>query len=379
MAIQNFPLTSANIGLYTATLKINSSSGQCRFVFSGTYTGVTGTVMVSYTGAAGSYVPIQSLREDINGTFNNTVGASNFSVLFNTGGWLYVWFDLTAIASGTLNLGIDPAANAGLPLGGQTVNLTTVQSLITSTSSAAFEVGPNGATNPAFKIDCSAGSAATGLNLAAAAAASGFAVSVLSSGTNENLTIDAKGSGTISLGSVSTGAIVLGQSATVAGTVTVTSASANALTVGLNGATNPAIEVDASTSSSATGLKLKSAAAAGGFAISVISSGTNENGKLDAKGSGSFTINGTATGNVILGGGGGIIVCPGTLTGGGLLTNAIQLGTSGPLIYSGSGAPTISAAVKGSLYLRSDGSSTSTRMYVAEDTAGTWAGVTTSA
>ena len=120
-------------------------------------------------------------------------------------------------------------------------------------------------------------------------------------------------------------------------------------------------------------------AAAGGVAAAAISSGTNENLTINAKGSGTITIGGTSTGNVLLGGGGGRVVVPGTLTAGGLLTCAVQVATSGPLIYSGSGAPTISAAVQGSIYLRSDGSSTTTRMYVATNTAGTWTPVTTSA
>lgn len=45
-------------------------------------------------------------------------------------------------------------------------------------------------------------------------------------------------------------------------------------------------------------------------------------------------------------------------------------------IYFGSGAPTI-VAPKGSLYLRTDGSSTSTRLYVASVNDGTWVAVTT--
>lgn len=45
-------------------------------------------------------------------------------------------------------------------------------------------------------------------------------------------------------------------------------------------------------------------------------------------------------------------------------------------IFFGSGVPTISAA-KGSLYLRSDGNSTSTRMYVNTDGGTTWTAVTT--
>jgi hypothetical protein len=44
-------------------------------------------------------------------------------------------------------------------------------------------------------------------------------------------------------------------------------------------------------------------------------------------------------------------------------------------IYVGSGAPTVAAA-KGSIYLRSDGSSTSTRLYVS-DGGTTWIAVTT--
>lgn len=80
----------------------------------------------------------------------------------------------------------------------------------------------------------------------------------------------------------------------------VTSASANALAAGLAGSTNPAFNVDASTASSATGWNIKSAAAAGGVALSVLSSGTNENGNIDAKGSGTLTLNGTATGGISL-------------------------------------------------------------------------------
>ncbi len=82
---------------------------------------------------------------------------------------------------------------------------------------------------------------------------------------------------------------------------TVTSSSATAIVVGPNGATNPTFVVDASTASAATGLKVKSAAAAGGLALSTVSSGTNENLTIDAKGSGTVTINGTATGGITLG------------------------------------------------------------------------------
>ena len=60
---------------------------------------------------------------------------------------------------------------------------------------------------------------------------------------------------------------------------------------------------------------------------------------------------------------------------------AIRIGTGalGVLgIYFGSGAPTFSAP-QGSLYLRTDGSSTSTRSYIATNGAGTWTAHTTAA
>lgn len=52
--------------------------------------------------------------------------------------------------------------------------------------------------------------------------------------------------------------------------------------------------------------------------------------------------------------------------------------TTGPSITYGSGAPSATAA-KGSLYIRTDGSSTSTRLYVNTDAGTTWTNVTTAA
>lgn len=80
----------------------------------------------------------------------------------------------------------------------------------------------------------------------------------------------------------------------------IVSANAFALAVGLTGATNPALQVDASTASSATGIKIKSAAATAGVALSVVSSGTNENLTIDAKGSGTIVIGGSSTGGITL-------------------------------------------------------------------------------
>jgi hypothetical protein len=50
--------------------------------------------------------------------------------------------------------------------------------------------------------------------------------------------------------------------------------------------------------------------------------------------------------------------------------------TTSPGIYSGAGAPTISAA-KGSLYLRTDGTTTNDRAYINTNGSTTWTAITT--
>lgn len=64
---------------------------------------------------------------------------------------------------------------------------------------------------------------------------------------------------------------------------------------------------------------------------------------------------------------------------GGATTDGILLSSTSSFgIFFGSGAPTLSAA-QGSIYLRSDGSSTSTRLYVNTNGSTTWTNVTTAA
>lgn len=82
------------------------------------------------------------------------------------------------------------------------------------------------------------------------------------------------------------------------GALVMTSNSATAFAVGPNGSTNPVLTVAGNVSSAATGVAVTGRAAAAGVDIGVTSSGTNESLRIDAKGSGSVTINGTATGSV---------------------------------------------------------------------------------
>lgn len=63
-------------------------------------------------------------------------------------------------------------------------------------------------------------------------------------------------------------------------------------------------------------------------------------------------------------------------TSGGSTSSSVKLGTDGLGVYTGTGAPTISAA-QGSIYLNKAGNSTSTRLYVNSDGGTTWVAVTT--
>ncbi|MEK7227802.1 MAG: hypothetical protein AAB681_00400, partial [Patescibacteria group bacterium] len=111
----------------------------------------------------------------------------------------------------------------------------------------------------------------------------------------------------------SSGALTLASSGTMVGLVNTgtssnTVSSATALTVAKAG-TDYAFQVDTATASAVTGLKITSAAAAGGLAMAVISTGTNENLTIDAKGSGTISIGGNSTGDVLLAGGAGSTGC----------------------------------------------------------------------
>jgi hypothetical protein len=273
---------------------------------------------------------------------------------------------VAVLSSGTNeNLTIDAKGSGSITLNGTATGgvLLGARSTITSAGAGALTVGPNGITNPTFNVDASTASAATGLNVKGAAAAAGLALSVVSSGAAENLTIDAKGTGTLTLQGTASGAISLARATSITGATTVTSAVANALAVGQAGTTNPALQVDASTASSATGISIKSAAAAAGVAVSVISSGAAENLTIAAKGT-----TGTITFQPAI-----AVPAGGSAAGSVLMSSTAALG-----VYFGSGAPTVSAA-QGSLYIRTDGSSTSTRLYVNTNGAGTWTNVTTAA
>lgn len=201
--------------------------------------------------------------------------------------------DLTVL--GTTNIAnvslVDLSTTGNTTLGNGGADTTT----IVSASATALTVGPNGATNPVLQVDGSTASQATGLKLTGAAAASGFAIAVISSGTDENLTINAKGAGTITLGNVSTGRINVNTSQVI------TTTGANGFIVGANGVTNAVFQVNANAASVATGVRVVGAAAGSGVAIAAISSGTDESITFNAKGAGLVSVGGISTGLVKVG------------------------------------------------------------------------------
>ena len=264
-----------------------------------------------------------------------------------------------AATGGTVNLtAIDSGPNASLQLNAKGTGTVSINSPLTlsgtvavsSTSASAFAVGPIGATNPAFQVDASTASMVAGVKVTGAVTGGTVAIAAIDSGSNTNLSINAKGAGTIAIGNVSTGAVTVtpalnvptslsvngatigGNSLAVNGAAlfngvtthaanllvnaqaVVTSNSALALTVGANGSTNPTLQVDASAASVATGLRVKSQAAGAAVNLAAISSAANESMTIDAKGTGGVNIGSISSGGVALAGGGGGVVVTGALT-----------------------------------------------------------------
>lgn len=92
------------------------------------------------------------------------------------------------------------------------INLTGTQT-ITSASATALTVGRLGATTPVLTVNAATATQVTGISITGAASGNGVAMVVTSSATNESVTFDAKGSGSVTIGSISTGGIFFGGNA----------------------------------------------------------------------------------------------------------------------------------------------------------------------
>lgn len=217
---------------------------------------------------------------------------------------------------------------------------------LTSTSANAIAIGPNGSSNPTFKVNANTASAATGLEVVGAAAAGGLAVKAISSGTNENMTIDAKGSGTVTINGTATGAISLARNTSVTGTFaasgnvaintdkfTVTAASGNTAVAGTLAVTG------AATLSSTLGVTGNVAVNTNKFNVTAASGNTAIAGTLGVTGdvavnTNKFTVT-AASGNTLV---------AGTLD----ITGDVAVATNKLVVTASSGAVVSASSVKSS-------------------------------
>jgi hypothetical protein len=124
---------------------------------------------------------------------------------------------MTAISSdANENFNITAKGTGTLALGSPTT--------ITATTASALAVGRNGGTNPALTVNTATASSVTGLQITSAATGAGVAIAATDSGANTAMTINAKGTGTIGIGTVSTGAITLTRATTASAGLTVNGA-----------------------------------------------------------------------------------------------------------------------------------------------------------
>jgi hypothetical protein len=77
-------------------------------------------------------------------------------------------------------------------------------------NAAAVAIGPNGNTNPAFRVVTNVASAATGLSITGNAAGSGVDLTALSSGTDEDINLNPKGSGGVKVNGTGTSSFGIG-------------------------------------------------------------------------------------------------------------------------------------------------------------------------
>lgn len=223
---------SATTGNLTCTSCVTSSGG-------GAITGtapiaVSAAGVVSITGSAGQVLAGASPAF----TATPTLGASGTlgSLAFGnaTSGTVTLQTVTGALGSVTASLPANTGTIAELNL----AQTFTAAQQISSNSATAFDVGPNGSTNPAFQIDASASSLVAGLKLVGVATAGTVQLLTTDTGASTNLDIEAKGAGVITLAATSSGGVainhLLNMSAATAGQIQFPSsqnASANANTL----------------------------------------------------------------------------------------------------------------------------------------------------
>lgn len=205
----------------TFTGTLSGSVGSFSSTLGAAATTITSTSATSLTvGPAGATNPVLQIDSST---------ASQASGLKVTGATSAGTVAAAVISSGAnANLSINAKGSGTISIAGTSTGAITLgratgisgAATVTSTSASSLAVGANGATNPAFQVDSSTASQVAGLKITGATSAGTVAAAVVSSGTNTSLSIDAKGSGTITVGGTSTGAITLTRATTMSNALT---------------------------------------------------------------------------------------------------------------------------------------------------------------
>ncbi len=201
------PVVANNLACFSGTTGLLKDCGSAAGI-----TALTGDVTASGSGSVAA-----TLATAQPGAHTWALGQT-FSSAMTYGG---VTLSNAVTGTGNMVLSAGPTFTGAITasIGNFSSTLTSAAHTVTSASASAFTVGLNG-TNPAFQVDASAGSQATGIKVTGFAAAGGVAIAPISSGSNENIVINALGSGQIIFANTSSGIITLTRATTLSGALT---------------------------------------------------------------------------------------------------------------------------------------------------------------
>lgn len=207
-------------------------------VLAGQASTATGVQIGSATSAANCVATVYSSNATAfqvgpNGSTNptfvvNSATASAATGLKVTGAAATGGVAMQVISSSTVEaLTIDAKAGAAITLGGAAASATGVNigsatsaanvvATVYSSNATAFQVGPNGSTNPSFLVNTNTASAATGVKITSAAAGAGVLLAAISSSTVESIKVDGKSTGGVYLNRVALQSLVTGVTLTSA-------------------------------------------------------------------------------------------------------------------------------------------------------------------
>jgi len=222
---------------------------------------------------------------DANSFMKFNVAGSGKVKFFGSGGVFIGTGAGTDSGAGTLTTAAGITAQSG------GINVTG-NSTITATNAAAFGVGPNGSTNPTFRVDTSfsPGTLVTGLEVyGVGSPTTMIALRAIGAGANVALLIEGKGAGSIQFGNVSTGDITSVRLHVFSAGINVTGGSrvtGGTLDLGTAGSSLGVLEFNGNTSGTIT---VQSAAAAGTWTLTLPPDDGDAGEQLQTNGSGVTT------------------------------------------------------------------------------------------